>query len=49
MYVDGFGGDPTTGYFAVYDGHGGRGAVEYVRDHLHEVSLEILSFHYDFF
>lgn len=35
---DGFGGEPTTGYFAVYDGHGGRGAVEFVRDNLHKVS-----------
>eukprot|EP00276_Gloeochaete_wittrockiana_P016059 CAMPEP_0184335046 /NCGR_PEP_ID=MMETSP1089-20130417/3675_1 /TAXON_ID=38269 ORGANISM="Gloeochaete wittrockiana, Strain SAG46.84" /NCGR_SAMPLE_ID=MMETSP1089 /ASSEMBLY_ACC=CAM_ASM_000445 /LENGTH=295 /DNA_ID=CAMNT_0026659521 /DNA_START=29 /DNA_END=916 /DNA_ORIENTATION=- len=40
---DGFGDVPTNGYFAVYDGHGGRGAVEYVKDHLHVNFLEALA------
>jgi len=35
-FVDGFGGNPKTGYFGIYDGHGGRGAVEFVQAHLHE-------------
>lgn len=26
---------PGSGYFAVYDGHGGRGAVNFVYEHLH--------------
>ena len=26
---------PGTAYFAVYDGHGGRGAVNFVQEHLH--------------
>ena len=33
--VDGFGGDPNTGYFGVYDGHGGRNVAEFLRLHLH--------------
>lgn len=33
--VDGFGGDPGTGYFGVYDGHGGRNVAEFLRLHLH--------------
>uniref|UniRef100_A0A7S1TVS3 PPM-type phosphatase domain-containing protein n=1 Tax=Phaeomonas parva TaxID=124430 RepID=A0A7S1TVS3_9STRA len=28
-------GDGTASYFGVYDGHGGRGIVEYVEEHLH--------------
>lgn len=39
VIVDSFGGAPTQGYFAIYDGHGGRGAVEYTAQHLH-VNLE---------
>lgn len=30
-------------YFAIYDGHGGREAVEFVAEHLHEVSFFLLS------
>ena len=33
--VDGFGGDGGTGYFGIYDGHGGRNVAEFVRLHLH--------------
>jgi protein phosphatase PTC1 len=33
--VDEFGGDPGTGYFGIYDGHGGRNVAEYLRLHLH--------------
>lgn len=35
VVVDGFGGDPGTGYFGVYDGHGGRNVAEYLRLNLH--------------
>jgi len=34
--IDGFNGERDTGYFGIYDGHGGRGAVDYVAKHLHE-------------
>lgn len=40
IMVDNFCGIPTQGYFAVYDGHGGRGAVEFTVKHLHK-NLEI--------
>jgi hypothetical protein len=33
--LDGFGGDARTGYFGVYDGHGGRNVAEFLRLHLH--------------
>jgi serine/threonine protein phosphatase PrpC len=33
--LDGFGGDAGTGYFGVYDGHGGRNVAEFLRLHLH--------------
>ena len=26
---------PSTGFFGIYDGHGGRGAVNFVQEHLH--------------
>ena len=33
--IDGFGGDEATGYFGIYDGHGGRNVAEFLRLHLH--------------
>jgi serine/threonine protein phosphatase PrpC len=33
--IDGFGGDAGTGYFGIYDGHGGRNVAEFIRLHLH--------------
>jgi len=36
VVVDGFAGEKETGYFAIYDGHGGRGAVDFVAKALHE-------------
>ena len=33
--VDNYVGDPRQGYFAVYDGHGGRGVVEFIEKKLH--------------
>eukprot|EP01112_Ceratiomyxa_fruticulosa_P002750 TRINITY_DN1294_c0_g1_i1.p1 TRINITY_DN1294_c0_g1~~TRINITY_DN1294_c0_g1_i1.p1 ORF type:complete len:311 (+),score=73.90 TRINITY_DN1294_c0_g1_i1:296-1228(+) len=34
--IDGFGGVSSQGYFAIYDGHGGRGAVEFTVKTLHK-------------
>lgn len=34
--IDGYGSDPQTGFFGIYDGHGGRGVAEYLRTHLHK-------------
>jgi protein phosphatase PTC1 len=36
VIVDNFGGDPNSGYFAIYDGHGGRGAVDFTAKTLHK-------------
>ena len=33
--IDGFGGDGGTGFFGIYDGHGGRNVAEFIRLHLH--------------
>ena len=33
-------GDPELAYFAVYDGHGGTGVANYLKDHLHEFILD---------
>ena len=33
--LDCFSGDAGTGYFGVYDGHGGRNVAEFLRLHLH--------------
>lgn len=35
VVVDNFGGEATQGYFAIYDGHGGRGAVDFTAENLH--------------
>lgn len=35
VVVDAFGGDAGTGYFGVYDGHGGRNVAEFLRLNLH--------------
>ena len=35
VVVDGFGGNGGTGYFGIYDGHGGRNVAEFLRLHLH--------------
>lgn len=43
IFVDKYGGVDTQGYFAVYDGHGGRGAVEFVEKNLHENVLAELN------
>jgi len=40
VIVDNFGGTPTQGYFAIYDGHGGRGAVDFTAKTLHK-NLEL--------
>lgn len=42
--VDGFNGDPHQGFFAVYDGHGGRGIVDFVAEHYHKNFAEELNF-----
>jgi len=42
VIVDGFGGVPEQGYFAIYDGHGGRGAVDFTAKTLHKNLLELL-------
>ncbi|KAF2072164.1 hypothetical protein CYY_006523 [Polysphondylium violaceum] len=40
VIIDCFGGEPDQGYFAIYDGHGGRGAVEFTAKTLHNNLLE---------
>eukprot|EP00743_Colponemidia_sp_Colp-15_P004551 GILK01004905.1.p1 GENE.GILK01004905.1~~GILK01004905.1.p1 ORF type:complete len:262 (-),score=33.38 GILK01004905.1:91-876(-) len=40
VVVDKFGGDPNQGLFCLYDGHGGRQAVDYCVAKFHEVLLE---------
>jgi len=42
VIVDSFGGIPDQGYFAIYDGHGGRGAVDFTARTLHKNLLEEL-------
>jgi len=36
VIIDNFGGNPEHGYFAIYDGHGGRGAVDFTAKTLHK-------------
>jgi len=45
LYMDKFGGRNDCGYFAVFDGHGGREVVEYVTNHLHKHLLALLEEH----
>lgn len=40
VIVDSFGDNPDNGYFAIYDGHGGRGAVDFTAKHLHKILAE---------
>ena len=42
--VDAFDGVPTQGYFAVYDGHGGRGIVEFIEHQLEKNVASELKF-----
>jgi len=42
VFVDQFGGRPTSAFFAVYDGHGGRQVVDFVTRELHENVLREL-------
>jgi len=39
VFVDQFGGQRSSAYFAVYDGHGGRQVVDFVTQELHESVL----------
>jgi len=47
VIVDAFGESPDQGYFAIYDGHGGRGAVDFTAKILHKNLLELLEKHTD--
>jgi len=42
VVIDQYGDIDTQGFFAIYDGHGGRAAVEFVAAHLHQNLLEEL-------
>jgi len=42
VIVDNFVGNPDQGYFAIYDGHGGRGAVDFTAKTLHKNLAEEL-------
>jgi len=42
VIVDNFGGNENNGYFAIYDGHGGRGAVDFTAKTLHKNFAEEL-------
>ncbi|KAL6069744.1 mgpp2cl-1, protein phosphatase 2C-like protein 1 [Balamuthia mandrillaris] len=47
VVLDGFAGDESQGYFAIYDGHGGRQAVEFVAKSFHINLEEALKEHTD--
>ncbi|TNJ29850.1 putative Ser/Thr phosphatase 2C [Giardia muris] len=40
IMIDKFGNSPTTGFYAVYDGHGGQDAARIAGDNLHRYFLE---------
>ena len=40
-------GDPSLAYMAVYDGHGGTGVANYLKDHLHEFILAQPEYRWD--
>jgi len=42
-YEDNFLGDPTQGFFAVYDGHGGKEAAIFSSNNLHKVLAELIN------
>lgn len=42
VFVDKYGGFPSSAYFAVYDGHGGRQVVDFVTHELHKNLLQEL-------
>ncbi|GAM28249.1 hypothetical protein SAMD00019534_114250, partial [Acytostelium subglobosum LB1] len=43
VIIDNYGGNPDQGFYAIYDGHGGRGAVEFTAKTLHKNLLEELN------
>jgi len=45
VIIDGFNDDPRSGFFAVYDGHGGKEAANYAAENLHKVLIEELIKH----
>eukprot|EP01111_Echinosteliopsis_oligospora_P015003 TRINITY_DN579_c0_g1_i1.p1 TRINITY_DN579_c0_g1~~TRINITY_DN579_c0_g1_i1.p1 ORF type:complete len:270 (-),score=81.57 TRINITY_DN579_c0_g1_i1:88-897(-) len=47
VIIDGFAGEAETGYFAIYDGHGGRGAVDFTAKTLHKNLQEELAIQKD--
>jgi len=42
-YEDNFNGDPTQGFFAVYDGHGGKEAALFSSNNLHKILAEMIN------
>ena len=42
IFVDRFAGDDSTGYFGIYDGHGGRQVVERVKAELHSIFEKLI-------
>lgn len=43
VFIDGFAGQPTQMFCGVYDGHGGRDAVEHASNRLHVIFEEVLT------
>uniref|UniRef100_A0A6U2VV92 PPM-type phosphatase domain-containing protein n=1 Tax=Paramoeba aestuarina TaxID=180227 RepID=A0A6U2VV92_9EUKA len=42
LCIDNFCNNTSNGYFAIYDGHGGRNCVEYVEKHLHHLLSKMI-------